>query len=139
MLPRPVYVELWKEMAAEKAMVFLAGPRQAGKTTLALAVSSDHANRVYFNWDDLEDRARLVRTPYFFEAVERSDASRPIVVLDEIHKYRHWKNYLKGVFDRFHAEYRFLIAGSGRLDLYRKGGDSLAGRYALMHLWPLTL
>jgi hypothetical protein len=60
-------------------------------------------------------------------------------VLDEIHKHRGWKNYLKGVYDRFHAEFVFLVTGSGRLDAYRRGGDSLAGRYRLFHLWPFTL
>ncbi|MHB9097383.1 MAG: ATP-binding protein, partial [Syntrophales bacterium] len=50
-----------------------------------------------------------------------------------------WKNYLKGVYDRFSNEYRFLVSGSGRLDIYQKGGDSLAGRYLLFHLFPFTL
>ena len=59
--------------------------------------------------------------------------------MDEIHKYRDWKNYLKGVFDQFKDEFLFLISGSGRLDIYQKGGDSLAGRYYQFHLWPFTL
>ena len=87
----------------------------------------------------MSDRARLLRDPYFFQTVERHDRSRPIVIFDEIHKRRDWKNYLKGAYDRFHAEFDFLVTGSGRLDTYRKGGDSLAGRYALFHLWPFTL
>ncbi len=62
-----------------------------------------------------------------------------MIILDEIHKYRGWKNYLKGIYDQFHQEYLFLILGSGRLDIFQKGGDSLAGRYFLFHLWPLTL
>jgi hypothetical protein len=81
----------------------------------------------------------LIENPHFFEDLLRKDSSRPLVILDEIHKYKDWKNYLKGVYDRFHAEFQFLVSGSGRLDLFRKGGDSLAGRYYLMHLWPLTL
>lgn len=60
-------------------------------------------------------------------------------MFDEIHKYRDWRNYLKGAYDRFHEEFLFLVSGSGRPDLQRKRGDSLAGRYFLMHLWPLTL
>jgi predicted AAA+ superfamily ATPase len=136
---RPLYAALQRDLAADKPMVFMAGPRQAGKTTLARMIADGYANRVYFNWDVVPDRARLLRDPYFFEAVERRDASRPIVVLDEIHKDRGWKNYLKGAYDRFHAEFDFLVTGSGRLDVYRKGGDSLAGRYAMFHLWPFTL
>jgi uncharacterized protein len=138
-IERPLYAALRRDLAADKAMVFMAGPRQAGKTTLARMIADRYANRVYFNWDVVPDRARLLREPYFFEVVERHDPSRPIVVLDEIHKYRGWKNYLKGAYDRFHAEFDFLVTGSGRLDVYRKGGDSLAGRYAMLHLWPFTL
>ena len=139
MIDRPLYTALRENLAEEKTMVFMAGPRQAGKTTLARMIADGYANQVYFNWDVVPDRARLLRNPYFFEAVERRDGSRPMVVLDEIHKYRGWKNYLKGVYDRFHAEFEFLVTGSGRLDVYRKGGDSLAGRYAMFHLWPFTL
>ncbi len=139
MIPRPIYTSIWEELAGEKAMVFMAGPRQVGKTTLAQVIAEGYANRVYLNWDVVTDRARLVREPYFFEAVERRDPSTPLVVLDEIHKYGDWKNYLKGVYDGFHKEYQFLVTGSGRLDVYRRGGDSLAGRYSLFRLWPLTL
>ena len=104
MIPRPIYTALWEELAGEKAMVFMTGPRQAGKTTLAQAIADGFTNRVYFNWDVVTDRAKLVRDPYFFQDVERRDASAPIVLLDEIHKHRDWKNYLKGVYDRFHGE-----------------------------------
>lgn len=139
MISRSLYADAWQELADGKAMVFLAGPRQAGKTTLARAIADGYANRVFANWDVVTDRARLLRDPYFFQAVDRRDASRPIVVLDEIHKFRGWKAYLKGAYDAFHDQFDFLVTGSGRLDVYRRGGDSLAGRYALFHLWPFTL
>ena len=139
MLPRPPYARLWQELSGDKAMVFMAGPRQAGKTTLAREISRGYANKVHFNWDVITDRSKLMEDQYFFEGVDRSDQSRPLVVLDEIHKYRDWKNYLKGAYDKFHREYLFLVTGSGRLDVHRRGGDSLAGRYALFHLWPFTL
>ena len=139
MLDRALYTAIWSELSAEKSMVFLAGPRQGGKTTLARSLSESYANKLYFNWDIATDKRRLIENPHFFEDVVRRDSSRPLVILDEIHKYKHWKNYLKGVYDRFHTEFQFLVSGSGRLDLFRKGGDSLAGRYSLMHLWPLTL
>ena len=139
MIARTTYEALWRELAAHKPMVFMAGPRQAGKTTLARTIAEGYANRVYANWDVATDRARMLRDPYFFQAVDRRDASRPIVVFDEIHKFRNWKNYLKGAYDAFHGDFDFLVTGSGRLDVYRKGGDSLAGRYLLFHLWPFTL
>jgi len=139
MLQRVPYVQAWRALSAEKSLVLMAGPRQCGKTTLAKLIAESFVNRLYFNWDIPTDKRTLLANPFFFEALPRTDASRPLVVLDEIHKYRHWKNYLKGVYDRFQSDYTFLVTGSGRLDIYRKGGDSLAGRYDLMHLWPLTL
>jgi len=136
---RPLYRKVWQDLVAEKAMVFLAGPRQSGKTTLAQLISEEFANRLYVNWDIPEDRTRLLQNPFFFREMERRDSSVPLVVFDEIHKYKDWKNYLKGVYDRFYREFKFLVSGSGRLDIYQKGGDSLAGRYYLFHLWPFTL
>jgi len=139
MIKRELYMAVWRELAAAKSMVFLAGPRQTGKTTLAEMIAQDFANRVYFNWDFPESKALLAREPTFFEQIKRKDASFPLVVFDEIHKYKDWKNYLKGIYDKFHTDYRFLVSGSGRLDIYQRGGDSLAGRYNLFHLWPFTL
>jgi predicted AAA+ superfamily ATPase len=139
MLRREKYKKIWDELAADKAMVFLAGPRQSGKTTLAKGIADEYASCLYFNWDILSHRDRLIKNSTFFEEVERKGADRPLIILDEIHKYRDWKNYLKGVYDQFHDSYRFLVSGSGRLDLYQKGGDSLAGRYFMFHLWPFTL
>lgn len=120
-------------------MVFLAGPRQAGKTTLARLIAEGFTNSLYCNWDIPDHRTRLLKNPAFFTTLTRRDASKPLIILDEIHKYRDWKNYLKGVYDQFIAEYQFLVTGSGRLDLYQKGGDSLAGRYLLFNLWPFTM
>jgi hypothetical protein len=136
---RVPYRRIWEALAAEKAMVFLAGPRQCGKTTFARIIAETFANSFYSNWDIPEHRARLVEDPSFFTTLRRRDSSKPLVIFDEIHKYRDWKNYLKGVYDQWSGEYRFLVTGSGRLDLYKKGGDSLAGRYLLFHLWPFTL
>jgi len=136
---RTPYIKIWRDLAIDKSMIFLVGPRQAGKTTLAQIISDSFTNNLYFNWDIAEHRANFMQNPTFFEAIERRDSSIPLIVLDEIHKYRDWKNYLKGVYDQFHDKYKFLVSGSGRLDLYQKGGDSLAGRYFLFHLWPFTI
>ena len=139
MLPRELFVQTWQELAQEKGMIFLSGPRQSGKTTLAKIIASSFKNSLYFNWDIPEHRTRFLRDHRFFEGVERKDATTPLIILDEIHKYRDWKNALKGIYDEFHDAYRFLVTGSGRLDLYQKGGDSLAGRYFPFHLFPLTV
>ncbi len=139
MRQRKYYINIWNELSAEKSMVFLTGPRQAGKTTLAHFIAEFFTNKLYFNWDIPKDKILFFENPSFFETIERRDDSKPFIVFDEIHKYKDWKNYLKGVYDQFHSEYLFLISGSGRLDLYQKGGDSLAGRYFLFHLWPFTV
>jgi len=136
---RRLYLKVWDELAQEKGMVFIVGPRQAGKTTLAQIISESFPNYLYFNWDIPSHRTRLFTNPHFFEDVIRKDASKPLIVLDEIHKFKDWKNYLKGISDQFHNQYQFLVSGSGRLDIYQKGGDSLAGRYYLFHLWPFTI
>ena len=115
----------------QQKMVFLAGPRQVGKTTLAKQILTEAGDGAYFSWDNREDR-RLVLS-----------ASWPpppaLVVLDEFHKYRPWKRWLKGEYDKHRDEYRFLVTGSARLDVYRRGGDSLQGRYHHYRLHPFTL
>lgn len=120
-------------------MVFIAGPRQAGKTTFTQLLAETFTNTLYFNWDILEDKRRLLENPVFYEELHRKDDSRPLVIFDELHKYSDWKNYLKSVYDRDKGAYSFIVSGSGRLDMYQKGGDSLAGRYFLFYLWPFTL
>jgi len=139
MVTRQPYLKIWEELARDKSMVFLVGPRQVGKTTLAKDISRSFVNNLYFNWDIPADKARITENPAFFQEIKRRDPSTPLIIFDEIHKYKDWKNYLKGVYDEFHEEYQFLVSGSGRLDIYQKGGDSLAGRYLLFHLWPFTI
>jgi hypothetical protein len=136
---REPYCKIWQELYEDKSMVFLVGPRQVGKTTLTSIISRSFVNSLYFNWDIPQDKARLIENPTFFQEIKRRDPSTPLIIFDEIHKYKDWKNYLKGVYDQFHGEYQFLVSGSGRLDIYQKGGDSLAGRYFLFHLWPFTI
>ena len=118
-----------------KKMVFLAGPRQVGKTTLAQQLLAEQANtpsggQRYFNWDDVADREILLgKTLPFLPG---------LVVLDEIHKYCHWRTLLKGLYDKRKSELQILVTGSARLDYYRQGGDSLQGRYHLHRLHPLS-
>ena len=120
-------------------MVFIAGPRQAGKTTFTQILAEDFNNSLYFNWDIFDEKRKLIENPFFYEEVHRKDNSLPLIIFDELHKYSNWKNYLKSVYDRDKGNYKFIVSGSGRLDMYQKGGDSLAGRYFIFYLWPFTL
>jgi predicted AAA+ superfamily ATPase len=109
-------------------MVFLGGPRQVGKTTLAKRILRGTGG--YLSWDDDEDRGRILRGEL--------PPGEGLWVFDEIHKYRRWRNLLKGLFDRWRGKRRILVTGSARLDLYRYGGDSLQGRYHFLRLHPLS-
>lgn len=138
-MERKLYLDIWENLSKEKPMVFLAGPRQAGKTTFARQLMTSFKNSFYFNWDLTANKRLLTENATFFQDMNRVDDSAPLVVFDEIHKYKKWKNYLKGVYDEFSSTYKFLVLGSGRLNVFQKGGDSLAGRYFLFTLWPFTL
>jgi len=127
MIERKVYMDIWRELSLEKNMVFISGPRQAGKTTFAKFIAKKFKNNVYFNWDRFDHKKLFTQNSLFFESINRKDKTIPLVILDEIHKYWGWKNYLKGVYDQFVNDYKFLILGSSRLDIYQKGKDSLAG------------
>lgn len=124
-----------------RQMRFILGPRQTGKTALALQILSEKSDRkLYFNWDARTIREHYIKDPYFFQDVTiQKNITWPWMCLDEIHKYPNWKNILKDYFDIFNQEFRFLVTGSARLDLFRHSGDSLAGRYLLFNLNPLTV
>jgi len=141
MRKRTLYKDIWDRLSQDKSLIMLAGPRQSGKTTFARDIAAkDFSDTVYFNWDIAEDKKRLINDPVFFSKAPRSSlSSRPLIILDEIHKYRNWKNYLKGIYDQFKTEYQFLATGSGRLEFSRKAGDSLAGRFLKFHIFPFTL
>ena len=138
-MDRRPYMRLWEELSRSKAMILFSGPRQVGKTTLAKAIAARFPASLYFNWDVRDDRVRLMKNPSFFTTIDNPGPGPALVVLDEIHKYRQWKNYLKGAYDAHAEHFHFLVLGSGRLAIYQKGGDSLAGRYFLFSLWPLTM
>lgn len=117
----------------EEKMVFLGGPRQVGKTTLALSLleGGSDVHPAYRNWDDKVARKDLLRGAL--------PPDQKLVVLDEIHKYKGWRSLVKGFYDVNKSSRRFLITGSARLDHYRRGGDSLQGRYHYHRLHPFSL
>jgi predicted AAA+ superfamily ATPase len=123
------YLEPQIRRDLKRKMVFVGGPRQVGKTTLARAILGQ-STAGYMNWDVDAHRALILGQTF--------PTSR-LWVFDEIHKYRRWRNYLKGVYDGRRPEQQILVTGSARLDYYRFGGDSLQGRYHYLRLHPLTV
>lgn len=118
-------------------MAFVSGPRQAGKTTLAKMLLEERATGRYANWDDIEVRRAWAKDPKLL--VPLVGASRGLLVLDEIHKVKTWKRGLKGIWDVLGERTDVLVTGSARLNVYRKGGDSLLGRYYPFRLHPFSL
>lgn len=110
----------------EDKMVFLAGPRQVGKTTLSKSIAKNHE---YLNWDIDSHRSSILAKEF---------AKSDLLIFDEIHKYKSWRNYLKGIYDQLGEQQKILVTGSAKLDVLRKGGDSLQGRYHFLRLMPLT-
>ncbi len=121
--------QLIKDDLSDK-MVFVGGPRQVGKTTLAKNI--EISNKTYLNYDSLVDKKIILRGELY-------PNYSGLIILDEIHKYRLWRNLVKGEFDKHFPSINFLITGSARLDYFRKGGDSLVGRYHYYRLHPLSL
>jgi hypothetical protein len=131
MLQRAIAPQVVADLAEK--MVLVSGPRQSGKTTMARAILSRRhrafAGR-YLNWDDDEARTRVLKREFPHDG---------LVVFDELHKFSRWRNFLKGLYDEHRAKLHILVTGSARLDLYRRGGDSLQGRYHHLRLYPLSL
>jgi uncharacterized protein len=128
---------LGEHLGSLRQMAFVAGPRQVGKTTTCRALAD-----AYLNWDASADRRLIVAGA---EAASQAcglnqlTSERPVLVFDELHKYPHWKKFLKGFFDIHEADCHIVVTGSSRLDVYRCGGDSLMGRYFLYRMHPFSV
>ena len=120
-----------------QAAVALIGPRQVGKTTLALHIGRSR-NALYLDLEDRDDRERLSNPVLYFE-----NAADRLIILDEIHRMPSLFETLRGVIDRGRREQkgtgRFLVLGSASLDLLRQSGESLAGRITYVNLGPLSV
>ncbi|MDE0151024.1 MAG: ATP-binding protein [Bdellovibrionales bacterium] len=111
-----------------KKVLLISGPRQCGKTTLAKMISKDH---YYINFDNVQERLILEKQSW--------DRKKKYIIFDELHKKHKWKSWLKGVFDSEGVVPGLLVTGSAKLDIYKRAGDSMAGRFFSFRLHPLSL
>jgi len=126
-----------EHLASHRQMAFVSGPRQVGKTTTC----RNHADR-YINWDNIDDREQVLAGPA--KLIERFNLNRlsktiPVAMFDELHKHPRWKQFLKGIFDTYGDQIHIMVTGSSRMDAYRRGGDSLMGRYFLYRMHPFSV
>ena len=112
----------------KEKIILLSGPRQVGKTTLSRQLVE---SKSYLNYDSSSDRRIIL--------AEEWNRDVKLVIFDELHKMKKWKSWIKGVYDSEGASPALLVTGSARLDTYRKGGESLAGRFFSFRLHPLTV
>ena len=123
--------------AENRQMAFLSGPRQVGKTTTG-RLRAD----VYVNWDNVDDRERLLAGPQRVAdllGLDRLAVRKPLVLFDELHKFPRWKEFLKGFFDTYGDRVHIVVTGSSRLDVFQRGGDSLMGRYFHYRMHPFSV
>ena len=124
-------------LASHRQMILVSGPRQVGKTTTC----RNHAES-YANWDNVDDREMILAGPSSLVerlGLDRLSKTKPSVLFDELHKYPRWKQLLKGFYDTYADRVRIVVTGSGRMDIYRRGGDSLMGRYFLYRMHPFSV
>ena len=118
-------------------MVFLSGPRQVGKTTVARSASTE-----YLNWDDASVKRMVMSGPAAVAThcgLDELTSQVPIVVFDEIHKFGKWKSFLKSFFDLYEGKTRVIATGSAKMDVYKRGGDSMMGRYFPYRMHPFSV
>jgi predicted AAA+ superfamily ATPase len=122
-------------------MIFIAGPRQVGKTTIATSTKTLFQHTKFLNWDKLADREQIVSETFLLQGLPLDAIlkTKPLIIFDEIHKYSKWKIFLKGLIDEYKTKLNIIVTGSCKLDVYRKGGDSLMGRYLLYNIHPISV
>ena len=128
---------LTEHLSSQRQMAFVSGPRQVGKTTTCRNLANQ-----YLNWDNTDDRALILKGPAAIAekiGLNALSKSKSTALFDELHKFSRWKQFLKGFFDTYADSVNVLVTGSSRMDVYRRGGDSLMGRYFLYHMHPFSI
>jgi predicted AAA+ superfamily ATPase len=122
------YLESYIKKDLDEKIILLSGPRQVGKTTLSKQLTFSYT---YLNFDSTSDR-KIIHAEEWTRDVD-------MVIFDEVHKMKKWKSWIKGIYDVEGSSPSILVTGSARLDTYKKGGESLAGRFFSYRLHPLTV
>ena len=137
-MKKRIYTAMLAEHLAEnRQMAFVSGPRQVGKTTTCRSLSDGYAN-----WDNVEDRDLILSGPGALAdrfGLTRLQKAVTTAMFDELHKYPRWKQFLKGFFDTYADQTRIIVTGSSRMDTFRRGGESLMGRYFLYRMHPFSV
>nr|BFD66458.1 ATP-binding protein [Bdellovibrio sp. HAGR004] len=139
-MQRYLYDDIKSLALSRNKMAFISGPRQVGKTTLAKNYSQEYDQALYKNWDESQFRRLWTKSPNDIKNefdLEKLKQKR-LVIFDEIHKSKGWKQKLKGLFDEIGNDLNIIVTGSARLNIFKKGGDSLMGRYLNFRLHPLS-
>lgn len=138
-----IYTQILKNhLQNDLQMIFLAGARQVGKTTLSKSIDQFGYDYKYLNWDDQADKQLILSgTSTVIESINLPKVREklPVIIFDEIHKYHEWKNFLKGFYDKYNEKVKIIVTGSAKLDIYRKGSDSMMGRYFLYRIHPFSV
>ncbi|MBT4790520.1 MAG: ATP-binding protein [Halobacteriovoraceae bacterium] len=126
-IKREISIKIKKFLS--KKMVLISGPRQVGKTFLTRSFLTN--NYVYLNYDDEDDR-KIIQDKSWPRDVD-------LIIFDELHKKDKWKTWLKSIFDKEGINPNIVVTGSARMEVFKKGGDSLAGRHFHVRLHPLSI
>ncbi len=125
-----------------RQMLFVMGPRQVGKTTIGLGLEEEWPRYHYLTWDNTDHRKQIKKGEQALAeelGLHAGEDLAPVIVFDELHKYRPSKLFLKGLYDTFPFMAHVLVTGSARLDVYQRGADSLMGRFFGYRVHPLTV
>jgi predicted AAA+ superfamily ATPase len=134
--------DIQQVLSKQNVMLFIMGPRQVGKTTISQMIAKNYNEKLYLNWDIDDDREKILSGQKFIEKIfpiNRIINQNPLIIFDGIHKYKNWKNFLKGFYDLYKDQYHIIVTGSAHLDIFQKGGDSLMGRYIPYSIHPFSL
>ena len=141
-MQRTLLESLREHYLKDRQMLFVSGPRQVGKTTIARQLGDVFPVGAYFNWDNPSHRMAILDGAQEIATrlgLDRLLAEKPFCAFDELHKYRHWRDFLKGFFDVYENRVHVLVTGSAHLNIFKRAGDSLMGRYFPYTLHPLSV